>query len=595
MPLQPIPAIIHQIWSDKIKKIPGSLLKLADTWKHHHPEWKYEFWDDDSISNFVRTRYPQYWERYSAFPYDIQRWDTVRYLILYTFGGLYVDFDMECMEPIEPLLGIDVCSFSLEPVENLLPDSPRPYLSNTFIACKPGDPFLHFIIGHIFSAHINESTDREKDPSLTVLGTTGPLCISRLYALYPDKEKINLISSHYLSPFSMYEARQLVSGDYTPEFERQLDVKLQDAYAIHYFLGTWLDSLKNKRRKKKILFCIDTLLGGGAEKVLITLLRMLDPEKYEISLFVLYDQGIYFEAIPPYVTWFTPSKQPDKLSETFDIEIAFLEGMATRYVALRKSDACKIGWVHSDLYTYHWIKDYFKGYEDESHCFSQMNKLIFVSQMAKENFQKFYPQVKIDSKVIYNPLDKEEIRHKANALTIEKNKFTICCVGSLVPVKGYDRLLTVAARLREDGLDFHIWILGEGVMREELETSIHQLKLETVVELKGFQKNPYPFMQTADLFLSASHSEGYSMVICEALCLHRPILATRVGGTPEIVGDGKYGMLVDSEEEAIYNGLKRMITEPTFLKEYGEKAKQGGMLIEEDKPLREIEELLETY
>lgn len=234
-----IPKIIHQIWSDKQYPLPDYLKGLSETWKEHHPEWKYILWDEKDIANFVQKNYPQYWDFYLSLPYDIQRWDAVRYLILYKYGGLYVDIDMEALSPIDELLDWDKCNFALEPVENILSTTPRPCFTNAFMGCAPEEPFFDYIIKSVFSQETYEI--QEKRYPLVVNATTGLVRLSHLYRLYEEKETIKLIPEYYISPFSMFEARKIVTGQYTDIQEVLFEKKIEKAYAVHYFLGSWIN------------------------------------------------------------------------------------------------------------------------------------------------------------------------------------------------------------------------------------------------------------------------------------------------------------------------------------------------------------------
>ena len=110
-----IPKIIHQIWSGIDEPLPDIFKMLGDTWKHDYPEWEYRVWDNRMMNDFVQEHYPQYWTAYQQFPYNIQRWDAIRYLLLDKIGGMYVDFDYESLSSIEPLIEGKTCCFSEEP------------------------------------------------------------------------------------------------------------------------------------------------------------------------------------------------------------------------------------------------------------------------------------------------------------------------------------------------------------------------------------------------------------------------------------------------------------------------------------------------
>lgn len=97
--LHKIPKIIHQIY-ENYSGPSVLLLQLGKTWKEHHPDWEYRFWNKESIDNFMKKYYPELIPIYNVFRYPVQRWDAIRYLILYQIGGLYVDLDYEYLEQI---------------------------------------------------------------------------------------------------------------------------------------------------------------------------------------------------------------------------------------------------------------------------------------------------------------------------------------------------------------------------------------------------------------------------------------------------------------------------------------------------------------
>jgi inositol phosphorylceramide mannosyltransferase catalytic subunit len=97
-----IPKIIHQIFEGRDGSIPGEiLLKLVETWKEKNPFWEYRFWNYEKIDKFLIEYFPEFIEIYKNFRYDVQRWDAIRYLILFKFGGFYADLDYECLEPLD--------------------------------------------------------------------------------------------------------------------------------------------------------------------------------------------------------------------------------------------------------------------------------------------------------------------------------------------------------------------------------------------------------------------------------------------------------------------------------------------------------------
>jgi glycosyltransferase involved in cell wall biosynthesis len=110
--------------------------------------------------------------------------------------------------------------------------------------------------------------------------------------------------------------------------------------------------------------------------------------------------------------------------------------------------------------------------------------------------------------------------------------------------------------------------------------------------LKGFQKNPYPYIKFSDIFISTSYSEGYPLVVCEAINLGKPIVATKVSGTTEILENGRCGLLVEQDEESIYQGLKQMIRNHTLRENYAKKAEQRAKIFDVNESMNRIYNIL---
>ncbi|GHU64838.1 hypothetical protein FACS1894123_10160 [Bacteroidia bacterium] len=155
--MQLIPKIIHQIWSEEKKPLPDFCLILAETWKENHPDWKYIYWNEKDMNDFVQKEYPHLCDFYYSLPYDIQRWDTVRLLILHKMGGLYVDFDYECLKNIEPLLKNRTCCIGLDPQTHCaMYDIPR-VLNAAFFATVPESSFIKKSIDRTDHAYIRNT------------------------------------------------------------------------------------------------------------------------------------------------------------------------------------------------------------------------------------------------------------------------------------------------------------------------------------------------------------------------------------------------------------------------------------------------------
>lgn len=231
-----IPKIIHQIWSETYKPLPESLRILSETWQEHYPEWEYIFWNNKKINEFVQGCYPQYWDIFNKFPYDVQRWDAIRYLILDKMGGMYVDFDYESLIPIDKLIEDKTCCFSLEPKSHIKVFKRKvdDVFNNALMLNTPGHPFMRKVVETVFS-EVMLHYDAPKD--ICVYNTTGPWILIDLYYDLPEKEQqqIYLIPAKYVTPFDLPQAYRFRIGDMSAELENCLE----EAYAVHYFWGNW--------------------------------------------------------------------------------------------------------------------------------------------------------------------------------------------------------------------------------------------------------------------------------------------------------------------------------------------------------------------
>lgn len=325
----------------------------------------------------------------------------------------------------------------------------------------------------------------------------------------------------------------------------------------------------------------NNLNGGGAEKVLLTLLNHLSPIEYEIELALVFKTGVYLTSIPSHVKTryiFDDninaseliSHQPEVIYETYlkndcDVEIAFLEGNATKILSRSTNKVSKkIAWVHIDLNQEHYTKKIYANDEEELSAYNAFNQIVFVSNGALAGFELLFGnRLHERSIVVYNPIDTTDVLQKAKeALTARKDKITLCTVGRLAMQKGYANLIRAVNSLLQQGYDFNLWILGEGQLEQELKELCIKLKIEKHVTFWGFQTNPYKFMNAADVFVCSSRAEGLSLVIGEALALKKPVVSTKCSGPMEVLSAGKWGQLVEISQEGLYFGIKNYLDNP---------------------------------
>jgi mannosyltransferase OCH1-like enzyme len=238
-----IPKILHQIWGGE-KTLPEHFTLFSRTWKENHPDWQYEFWDDNRISAFVDEYYPQYAEMFHDFTYNMQRWDTVRYMIMDIYGGIYADFDSECLKPLDDLLENKSCVFSLEADFHAKINGTEIQPATSVFGATPGHTFIKEIIKAIFIGFRKAEFINAWDKLREVIVSTGPIMIANVYTRFPNKENVHLIPLQYFASLESWETQTLLSGNISDTMEAELEERLKDAYTVHYYFLDWVKGLK---------------------------------------------------------------------------------------------------------------------------------------------------------------------------------------------------------------------------------------------------------------------------------------------------------------------------------------------------------------
>lgn len=348
---------------------------------------------------------------------------------------------------------------------------------------------------------------------------------------------------------------------------------------------------------KKILFFTNGLYGGGAEKVLQTLLQHIDKSKFEITLYSLKQEKLnnlypkdiiyryifssYPEQCPllkkllvkcknKILLWIYYHCSPCTfyklfIKESYATEVAFIEGYATRIISGSPNpNSKKIAWVHTNLQTNHWTTIAFHNKKEEEEAYTKFNQVISVSQSVKVTTEKLFKDIN-NSITQYNPIDANniiELSFQFVPFNKSLQRIRLLSVGRYVQQKAFHRLVSITARLVTEGYDIELWLVGEGEQRILLEKQIEKLNLKDRAFLIGFQSNPYPYIKNADVFVCSSLTEGYSTVVTEALILECPVVTTDCSGMKELLLDGKCGIITENDEEALYRGIKLFLDSP---------------------------------
>lgn len=182
-----------------------------------------------------------------------------------------------------------------------------------------------------------------------------------------------------------------------------------------------------------------------------------------------------------------------------------------------------------------------------------------VSDSIRSQFAQALPKYADKLTVIPNITDVEVIRRKSSEMSVEyPDGFNIVSCGRLDPVKGFDLAIEACKLLINEGINnFHWHIIGGGPIEAELKKAASDSGAGEHIIFHGMQKNPYPYMANADLFVQPSRFEGYSLSIMEALALGLPIVATKAAAGEQIT-DGVNGVLCDASAESIAEAVKNL-------------------------------------
>ena len=377
---------------------------------------------------------------------------------------------------------------------------------------------------------------------------------------------------------------------------------------------------------KKILFILPSLVVGGLERVQVSIANALAEKGYDVTVMLLNPQKDLASDLNSRVRLVYKPENPHRVmskipyirhkfyddgmwerrasakklyqyyvgSEKYDVEIGFFRGLPIKIISgSTNQQAVKLAWVHSDFKVCKGVTNNFKDMESVKAAYAKFDKVVCVSEQSRLSFLDV---VGCEDKTctIYNLLPMKEIVRKAQeSIDLDKRKLTVCAVGRLGKEKGYDRLLSAIARLNADGLDFDLWLIGDGAERESLQKIAREKSLSNVLFL-GRQSNPYKYMKQADLYICSSHYEGFNLTVAEAMILGLPIISTSCTGPSEILDGGKYGRLVDKSEDGLYEGLKELLENSDKLSYYKEKTKERMNFFDEDRICKEIEGLFEN-
>lgn len=373
--------------------------------------------------------------------------------------------------------------------------------------------------------------------------------------------------------------------------------------------------------KKSILIVSHALELGGAEKSLIGLLDALDPEQWDIDLFLLRHEGELLDAVPAYVRLLPlipqyavlarpmkdtlmegqlaltaarmlgklaagryarkhghtdsvvsleyshkytcplmPQIQPDR---EYDLAVSFL---TPHYFVARKVRAKKkIAWIHTD-YTQVQVD-----VASETAMWGAYDHIASISDAVTENFLKVFPTLKDKMILIKNILPARLIRQQAKEFLPgeempEDGSIRLLSIGRYCTAKNFDNVPDICSRLVRSGLNVKWFIIGFGGGEELIRRKIQEAGMQNRVILLGKKENPYPYIAACDLYVQPSRYEGNCVTVREAQMLGKPVVITRYATSASQLEDGVDGVIVPMDNEGCAEEMSSLLRNPAIMR-----------------------------
>lgn len=355
--------------------------------------------------------------------------------------------------------------------------------------------------------------------------------------------------------------------------------------------------------KKKLLIVSHALALGGAERSLIGLLDALDPDIWDVDLFLLRHEGELMGAIPSHINLLPsipactvlarpmkdtlkeghflltaarlaskiaamqydkkhsytdsgvsleyshkytyrlmPKIQPDT---EYDLALSFL---TPHYICAHNVRAKKkIAWIHTDYSRVQVNR------KSELAMWDPYDHIASISDAVTESFLETFPELQEKILLIENILPERLIRSQAEAFSVEAEMppkgIRLLSIGRYCTAKNFDNVPDMCARLLQYGLDVYWYIIGFGGDEALIRQKIKEVGMEERVIMLGKKDNPYPYIKTCDLYVQPSRYEGKCVTVREAQLLGKPVVITRYATSASQLEDGVDGVIVPMDND----------------------------------------------
>lgn len=379
--------------------------------------------------------------------------------------------------------------------------------------------------------------------------------------------------------------------------------------------------------KKRLLFVMESMKSGGGERSLLSLLQLIDYEKYDVDLMLFEPSGLFFDMIPEQVNIVSLGKDYESFSKPlvesvkkfllnlkpgmalnrllysrtvnlknipelerdqrawkylrrvfsktdvqYDAAIGYLEGKPNFYVADCVDAKVKIGYIHNDYSKLGLNASY------DRKMFGKLDRIVTVSDECKKVLKKTFPEYAEKFCIIENITSPKLLLKMASDFPEEfakkSDEKTVFTIGRISQQKGYDIAIDAAEILNQKGYNFKWFSIGKGELREEFEKRIIEKNLEEKFIFLGERANPYPYLANCDIYAQPSYFEGKSIAIDEAKILAKPIVATKFTTVYDQLCDGETALLAEINAESVAEKIAQLFDNENLAETLSENLKK---------------------
>lgn len=370
-----------------------------------------------------------------------------------------------------------------------------------------------------------------------------------------------------------------------------------------------------------LLVVMSNLSGGGAEKSLISFLTTLQEthkRDVNIDLLVFEPEGLFLSQVPKGVNWIFEPKECFCMSYPItnrmfwkNITLKGLVGKLNHYIKVLSKYDCKelngiqrmwkhwkpfipmvkkhydvaLSYMHGApnyfvidkcnadkkyIYVHHEYEQITASRKFDARYFKKADSIITVSPKCVESILKIFPSLSgkvvsienIFSPKLINTMAREQYPSEYENLV--ESTIKLVSIGRLNPVKRFDRAIEAAKILKDNGIKFKWFLIGDGEEKDTLRVLAEQLGVQNQFIFIGVKSNPYPYIKNADIFVQTSDNEGKSLVIDEAKILHCPIVVTNYMTVSDAIESGRNGLIADFSAQSVAECIMQYINNPSF-------------------------------